>query len=168
MRSDNQQRYGTVSRFLHWSMAICFGFMLFTGLQSEETFRSLMPYHKSVGTILMGLVVIRILWAWLNASRRPPAGNLFVKLGHLALYALMFIVPLAALIRQYGGARGALDVFGVNVMDGSPEKIDWMVQLGNNLHSALAWLLFALVGGHIFMAIYHQIKGEKILNRMAK
>ncbi|QIW14886.1 hypothetical protein A4G20_00050 [Pasteurellaceae bacterium RH1A] len=164
---DNRQKYGTVSRFLHWSMALCFGFMLYTGLAGEETFKALMPYHKSVGTILMGLLVIRIIWAIANRKNRPPAGNIMVTLGHLALYVLMIAVPVIALIRQYGGARGPLEVFGVNVMDGAAEKIDWMVNLGGLLHGELAWALFALVGGHIVMAIYHQIKGEKIINRMA-
>lgn len=36
MRSDNSQVYGTISRTLHWAMAICFGFMLYTGLQGKR------------------------------------------------------------------------------------------------------------------------------------
>lgn len=167
MRSDNKQTYGTVSRFLHWSMAACFGFMLYTGLQGEDAFRELLPYHKSVGTLLMALLIMRIIWSILNHHKRPPTGNVFVKLGHLALYLLMLAVPTVALIRQYGAARGALDVFGVPVMEGSSERILWMVELGNNFHGEVAWVLFALTAGHIVMAIIHQIKGEKILNRMA-
>ncbi|QIM67647.1 hypothetical protein A4G16_09925 [Mannheimia granulomatis] len=167
MRSDNSQVYGTVSRILHWSMAICFGFMLYTGLAGEETFRSLLPYHKSVGAILMVLIIVRTLWAMANRKNRPAAANIFVTLGHLALYILMLTVPTIALIRQYGAARGPLEVFGVKVMEGATEKIDWTVSLGNSLHGELAWALFALTAGHIIMAIYHQIKGEKILNRMA-
>lgn len=166
MRSDNKQTYGTISRFLHWSMAACFGFMLYTGLAGEETFKSLIPYHKSVGTLLMALLIVRILWALANRHKRPPAGNVFVRLGHLALYVLMLAVPVAALLRQYGSARGPLNVFGVNVMDGAAEKIEWLVEIGNNFHGELAWVLLALAGGHIIMAIFHQIRGEKILNRM--
>ncbi|WP_373820192.1 cytochrome b [Glaesserella sp.] len=167
MQADNSQYYGTVSRFLHWLMAICFGFMLFTGLSDEETFKSFIAYHKSVGTILMGLIIIRLIWAIANRHRRPPAKNIFVTLGHKALYGLMVVVPVVALIRQYGAARGPLDVFGMKVMNGSAEKIDWMVSLGNQWHGLLAWVLFTLVAGHIVMAIIHQIKGEKIINRMA-
>ncbi|MEG9488113.1 cytochrome b [Mannheimia indoligenes] len=165
MRSDNSQVYGTISRTLHWTMAICFGFMLYTGLQGEA-FREWLPYHKSVGAILMLLIVIRVIWAIINRNNRPAPDNIFVTLGHFALYVLMLAVPTIALIRQYGAARGPLDVFGVKVMEGSTEKIEWAVSLGNNFHGELAWGLFVLSAGHIVMAIYHQIKGKKILNRM--
>lgn len=167
MLPDSSQRYGTISRFLHWSMAICFGFMLYTGLQGEDVFKALLPYHKSVGTILMALIAVRIVWAMLNHHKRPKAANIFVTLGHLALYVLMLAIPTVALIRQYGAARGPLEVFGVQVMEGSPERILWMVELANDYHGEMAWTLFALSAGHIAMAIFHQIRGEKILNRMA-
>lgn len=167
MYSDSKQRYGTISRFLHWAMAACFAFMFYSGLSGEETFRALLPYHKSVGTILMVLLIIRVLWAILNRHQRPPAGNIFVTLGHLALYFLMFAVPLIALIRQYGSARGPLEVFGVNVMDSAESRIDWTVELGSNFHGELALVLLALVVGHIVMSVFHQLRGEKILNRMA-
>lgn len=166
MLLDSSQRYGTISRFLHWSMAICFGFMLYTGLQGEDAFRELLPYHKSVGTILMALIAVRIIWAMLNHHKRPKAANIFVTLGHLALYVLMLAIPTVALIRQYGAARGPLEVFGVNVMEGSSERIIWMVELAE-WHGEMAWALFVLAAGHIAMAIFHQIRGEKILNRMA-
>lgn len=167
MRSDNSQVYGTVSRILHWLMAACFGFMLYTGLQEGDAFKALISYHKSVGAILMALIIIRVIWAILNRNHRPAPKNIFVTLGHFALYVLMIAVPLVALFRQYGSAKGDLQVFGVNVMGSAAEKIDWMVSLGNSLHGELAWGLFALAAGHIVMAIYHQIKGEKILNRIA-
>lgn len=167
MRSDNSQVYGTVSRILHWSMALCFGFMLYTGLAGEDTFRALLPYHKSVGAILMVLIIIRTIWAIINRKNRPAPANIFVTLGHFALYLLMIAVPTIALIRQYGAARGPLEVFGVKVMEAAAEKIEWTVELAGALHGELAWALFALTAGHIVMAIYHQIKGDKILNRMA-
>ncbi|MDO4998119.1 MAG: cytochrome b [Neisseria sp.] len=166
---DNTQYYGLISRVLHWSMAACFAFMLFTA--SVESFGGdfgeWIPVHKSVGTILLALIVLRIVWAFSQASKRSKADNIAVKLGHLALYVLMFAVPFTAMLRQYGGARGSLKVFGVEVMQGSPEKIDALVNIGNAAHGNLGWILFALAAGHIAMAIVHQIKGEKIINRMA-
>lgn len=168
MHQDNSQYYGTISRLLHWGMAACFTFMLFTAVmwRINEDYYSLMAYHKSVGFILMVLAVVRLLWTALNMRHRPES-NIVVKLGHLALYALMVLVPAVALLRQYGSAKSALDVFGVTVLPTAPEKIEWMAQVGNQWHGVLAWTLFVLVAGHIVMAIVHQIKGEKIINRMA-
>ena len=165
---DTQQYYGTISRLLHWSMAAAFAVMLFTAAMwnFNEDYFSLMGLHKSVGFLLMILIVVRVIWAALNIKNRPH-GNLIVKLGHLGLYVLMIAVPMVGLIRQYGSARGSLKVFGVEVMGAAPEKIEWMTQIGNMAHGNLAWLLFALAAGHIVMAIVHQVKGEKIINRMA-
>ena len=165
---DTTQVYGGISRFFHWTMAAGFAFMLFTAVMwtINEDYYSLMGWHKTVGFLLAIMVVLRLVWAAINWKNRPH-GNLAVKLGHAALYALMVAVPLIGLIRQYGSARGDFVVFGVTVMRKVPEKIEWMTNLGNNFHGKLAFLLFALVFGHIMMAVVHQMKGERTINRMA-
>ena len=167
MRQDTKEYYGTISRAFHWIMALCFAFMLFTALawNINEDYYSLMGYHKSIGFILMILVVLRFIWAMINFHHRPE-GGVMVKLGHLALYGLMLAVPAIGLVRQYGSARGPLEVFGLEIMAKAPEKIEWMNNLGNMLHGKLGIVLFIFVFGHIAMAILHQLKGEKIMNRM--
>lgn len=167
MKPDTATTYGTVSRLLHWTMAAAFAFMLFTALAwtVDEDYFSLMAYHKAVGFILMLLIVIRTVWAAVNLRRRPHSG-LPVKLGHALLYLLMLAVPFIGLLRQYGNARGSLEIFGFSVMPSAPEKIEWMVKIGGLAHGKLGWLLFALAAGHILMAVLHQLKGEKIINRM--
>ncbi|QMT31303.1 cytochrome b [Alysiella filiformis] len=169
MKSDNAQYYGTISRALHWLMALCFTFMLGTAVawNMNEEYFSLMNYHKAMGFLLMILVVVRVIWAIKNRHNRPTAGNILVKLGHGALYFLMILVPLVGLLRQYGSARGDLSIFGITLLPAAPEKIEWMNKLGGALHGEAAWVLFALAGGHILFAIAHQIRGEKIINRMA-
>lgn len=168
MKPDTSNAYGSVSRFFHWTMTAGFLFMLFTAVawSVNEDYFSLIDWHKSVGFVLLVLLVLRLLWALKNLSRRP-AGSLLVKLGHWALYVLMAAVPLTAMLRQYGAARGGLKVFGVELMNGASEKIEWMTRVGNEWHAPLAWTLFVLAAGHILMAVVHQFKGEKILNRMA-
>ncbi|MCF7529018.1 cytochrome b [Neisseria lisongii] len=169
MQPDTSARYGTLSRCFHWIMALGFLFMLGTAAawNYDEAYFSLMKYHKSVGFILLILAALRLLWAVANHSRRP-SGTLMAKLGHAALYLLMIAVPAAAMIRQAGSDKHDLQVFGIHIMSKAPEKIEWMVELGNQWHGKLAWLLFILAAGHIVMAVIHQIKGEKIINRMAR
>ena len=60
-------------------------------------------------------MALRLVWALANWRNRPH-GSLAVKLGHAALYVLMAAVPVVAMIRQYGSARGDLEVFGITVM----------------------------------------------------
>ncbi|OAM30683.1 hypothetical protein A7Q01_08160 [Eikenella sp. NML96-A-049] len=132
----------------------------------NEKYYSLISYHKSVGFLLLVLVALRLVWALANWRNRPH-GSLAMKLGHAALYVLMAAVPIVAMIRQYGSARGDLEVFGITVMHKIEQPIEWMTQLGNAVHGKLAYLLFLLAFGHIAMVVLHQLRGEKIINRMS-
>nr|WP_084165935.1 cytochrome b [Conchiformibius kuhniae]UOP05641.1 cytochrome b [Conchiformibius kuhniae] len=167
MQPDSRQRYGSVSRFLHWTMAVLFGFMLFTAAawNYDEDYFSLVGYHKSAGFVLMVLALLRVAWALGNRTRRPRS-HVGAHIGHGVLYVLMLAVPAVALMRQYGSARGSLEVFGITVLPAAPERIGWLVKAGG-WHGSLAWLLFALAAGHILFAVVHQIRGGKIINRMA-
>lgn len=169
---DSSTRYGWVSRILHWGMALLFIWQ-FSGAGArvllEETAieRFLWGTHREVGVALMALVILRALWAMANASRRPPAVSVMARLGHVALYGLMIAVPSIALIRQYGSGR-ALDVWGINLMSGGGERIEWMTNLGGLLHGELGWALLALVVGHIAMAVLHRrLTNHSIMTRMA-
>ncbi|TVP42909.1 MAG: cytochrome b [Halomonas sp.] len=171
---DNSKRYGAISRFLHWGMALLFLWQ-FSGATARVLFEDsalesfLWGTHRTVGVLLMSLVVIRVLWALLNMSRRPPSLSVMAKLGHLALYGLMIAVPTIALIRQYGSGR-ALEVFGMTLMPGfEGESISWMTDLGGLLHGELGWALLALIAGHIVMAILHgKLTHHDVLTRMAR
>ena len=130
MKPDTFERYGSVSRFFHWSMALLFVFMYYSAvLFSQENF-DLMPYHKATGLLLM------------------------------------LAVPAVGLIRQYGAARHPLEI-GPFTLPQAAEKIEWMSNLGNAAHGKLGWLLMAFAIGHVAMALVHQLKGEKLLQRMA-
>ncbi|XXQ68835.1 cytochrome b [Neisseriaceae bacterium B1] len=165
---DTPQSFGTISRVLHWLMAIGFFFMMYTVIAwtINEDNLGLMDYHKSVGFCLLILGAIRLIWALIQRKNRPH-DSIYAHLGHRILYVLMIAIPAIGVLRQYGSARRDLEVFGVTVMQTANEKIEWMTQLGHALHGKLGLLLFALIIGHTLMAIYHQIRGEKILNRMA-
>lgn len=168
MTPDTPSYYGSVSRFLHWLMAAGFLFMFASVAlpKWDEDYNSLMGYHKITGYFLFWLVILRIFWAVKNRAQRPE-GHIAVKIGHGALYLLMFAVPAIGLIRQYGGGRGPLEFAGINWLPAAGPRIEWMTKLGGALHGELGWVLFVLAGGHILAAIAHQIKGEKIINRMA-
>ena len=171
MQSDNLHHYGTISRVLHWLMALGFGFMLFTSLSltfagEAEWTNGFRNYHKIMGYFLMILVIVRVLWTLFNSGKRPPAHSTAAHLGHLALYAVMIAVPLVGLLRQYGAARGALTIGDITLLPAAPERVDWLVKLGSQWHNLLAWTLFALAAGHIVMVIVHRIKGDDVLPRM--
>ena len=157
---DTTERYGTVTRLLHWSMALLIAWQFLSAIAhygfEDSAFEAFFwPTHKPLGLLLMILIVVRLLWALKNLASRPPSINLPAKLGHLGIYALLLLVPALALLRQYGSGR-AFDPFGIALMPGGGDKIDWMVDLGSLLHGELGWVLLAMIAGHIAMAFVHR------------
>ncbi|NBF03464.1 cytochrome b [Pseudomonas sp. Fl5BN2] len=170
---DSQARYGVVSRGLHWAMALAFVWIYSTTgahylLADSALDEFLWPTHKQVGLLLMGLLLVRVVWALLNRHRRPPSLNLAATLGHGLLYAGMFAIPFLGLLRQFGSGR-AFTAFGLPIMNGfEGPKIQWMTDLGNSFHSLLGWTLLVLIVGHIGAVILHCGKGQwEVLRRMA-
>ena len=162
---DTPEKYGLVSRTLHWSMAALFAWQfLGMGLDAVAENTAIAKFFKSThsvfGALLFLLVAIRAAWALSNRAARPahgpgPLGRAAVA-GHLALYALMIVVPALALLRSYGSGRG-LNVFGLfQLIPATGVRVDWMVAPASALHGFLAWTLLALIGGHIAMVFVHR------------
>jgi len=47
-------------------------------------------------------------------------------------------------------------LFGVKLRGPAAEPTGWMTAPADLLHGTLAWLLLALIGGHVAMALVHQ------------
>ena len=162
---DSVTRYGTVSRWFHWGMALCFVVVFAAALAHYFLPKSdieglLWPLHRPVGALLMLLVVLRAAWALLHSGQRPPHVSRAAHLGHLALYALMVAVPFIGLLRQYGSGR-AFAPFGLPLIGArADDKIDWMVELGGLLHGEMGWVLLACIVGHAVMAFWHRRPGH--------
>lgn len=158
---DTPQRYGSVSRLLHWSMALVLLWQFATALSHLLFEKSALdaffwPMHKPLGLVLIVLVVVRALWSIHNRGHRPPSLSPMAQMGHLGLYVLMVIIPLLALVRQYGSGR-AFSPFGLPLMPGfEGDGITWMTAPGNLLHSWLGWALLAMIVGHVVMVFVHR------------
>ena len=160
---DDSQRYGVVTRILHWAMAslilwqfLCMGIKVIFGRQ--DFVKLFVSTHAPVGTVLFALMVIRVVWALANHNNRPEHGQGLVaqaaKLGHLALYVLMIAVPTIAVVRGWAGDRPFMP-FGLPINTGRPaELID--TKFWGGVHGLLAWLLGLLVLGHIAMVMVHE------------
>lgn len=159
---DSRNGYGIVSRSFHWLMVILFAlefgiafFHLLGKGSAIDVF--LWPMHMQLGLILLLLVMFRALWGALNIVGRPYevslAGRLAV-LGHLAIYALMFIVPALALLRSYGRGRG-FSFLGVELFQQTGIVNETLTAPGNAFHSLLGWVLLVTVAGHALMALVH-------------
>lgn len=172
MINDSKQRYGTVSRCFHWAMVILLvwqGLKFFDRLNDGEHWvgQTLVPWHVSIGTLILVVIVLRLLWAGKQRGNRPeqdPATAFLVKLGHGLMYAAMLFMPIAGILYLVGNGYG-LTAFGVQLIAKGAE-IPWMISVGS-LHSPVAWILLVLVIGHVAIALFHGlVKKDGVLQRM--
>lgn len=172
---DSSTRYGLITRLLHWSIATLLawqfaGMLIKITLGRHPVTAFMVGSHKPIGTLLMLLIAARALWAFSQWRRRPAhpptlAGKAAAA-GHAALYALMLYVPAVALLREYGGTR-AFAPFGIPLFAERAQEISWMLAPANASHGLLAWVLLALIAGHVAMtALHHWWLRDDTLGRM--
>ncbi|XKE44487.1 cytochrome b/b6 domain-containing protein [Halomonas organivorans] len=169
---DTEQRYGLVSRVLHWSMALLVLLMLASDWWMEALEgvgeARLMEWHKSIGVLLLGLLAARLAWRWLNRGRlaAPAHWRLAARLGHLALYALLLLLPVSGVFTAWGSGHGVA-FFGLPLIPAGAE-IEWLEESFEEIHEVAANLLWLMIGGHVLAALAHQWwLGERSLQRMS-
>lgn len=172
MNGDSKERYGRISRLFHWGMAVLIAWQFlkfFDRIADGEHWigQTLVPWHVSIGSLLLVLGVLRLIWAARQRHARPdqdPSIAILVKTGHGLLYAGMLLLPVTGLLTLLGKGYG-WKVFGVQLI-ARGDEISWMAAIGS-LHSPIAWSLLVLVAGHIAMALLHQlVKQDGVLRRM--
>ncbi|MGV7030810.1 cytochrome b [Methylobacterium symbioticum] len=171
---DNPQRYGRISRGLHWLMAALFawqfaGALLYVSIGDTALTRFVGASHFTMGFTLFILVLLRGAWGLANLRRRPPhPGRLgrAATTGHAAIYALMVVVPSLALLRQYGSGK-PFAPYGIPLMPERDSKIAWLMLPADLLHYWLGFTLLVIVLGHAGMVVLHRtLWKEDVLTRM--
>ena len=171
--NDSKERYGGITRLLHWGMGllIVWQFMKFFDRINEGEHwvgENLASWHISIGSVILVLIVLRIIWAVSQKNNRPeqdPATALLVKAGHGLLYLGMLLLPITGLMIMIGNGYG-WGPFGIQLVAGDGPEISWMATLGS-VHSLIAWSLLILVVGHVGIALLHHfVKKDGVLKRM--
>jgi len=177
MLQDTSDRYGLVSRVLHWGMTLILAWHFLgatcralLGRDSALASFIFSGTHRQTGVLLLTLIILRLLWVFIERHRRPAyAENLtgrLARIGHTAMYLLMFLVPALGLMRQYGSGR-AFAPFGIELMRDTGERIGWMMAPANAVHGLLGWTLLLLIIGHSVMALVHHYRmKDDTLRRM--
>jgi cytochrome b561 len=128
--------------------------------------------HKTVGVVIIGLVIARIIWNFVSprpesiATLRPLERKL-AKTAHVLLYFFMLAMPLTGFIMtSYFGAPTYFFLWELDPLWATNEKA---VQLWGLLHKYLfPYLIFLVLGAHILGVLKHQFldKHIKVLRRM--
>jgi cytochrome b561 len=180
-------RYTRVAVVLHWLVAVLITVNVVLALSADhvpdDAVRSVIDTHKSIGITVLGLALLRILW---RLGHRPPAApalhhrleRMAARLAHLGLYLLMLLLPLSGWLHDSAwkdAATHPMHWFGLfewprigAIMTLPPGIRETLHTRFGQLHTALSYVLYALLALHIAGALKHQwIDGEPSLQRMS-
>lgn len=168
-------RYGMPAIVLHWMLALLIAFMAGLGWYMMTIERTpsgpwYINLHKSVGLIVLVLVVLRVLWRGFHRPAPLPdtLPRWQVRLSSAvqwALYACMVLVPVTGFL----GAehqKSALAFFGYALPRWFAVNRD-VAELLFNIHSALVWVLVGLVALHAIAGVKHLfVDRDRVFQRM--
>lgn len=180
MLKNTKTTYGWIAILLHWVMALAIFGMFGLGLYMVELtyydawYKGSLDLHKSIGIVLLGLLMIRIVWRWINVnpdSADEHASKLEVTSAHfvhIGLYLLMFMLMISGYLISTADGRG-ISVFELFTVPAIPFAIDNQEDIAGQIHEILAWILVMLAGIHALAAVkHHFINKNKTLVRMLK
>lgn len=174
--NNTREAWGALARGLHWFLAILIPAQGVLGWFVHEMENSpakiqWMTSHKSLGITILMLVVLRLIWRWLQPVPAEPPGSApwerrASRVAHVGLYLLMIAIPLS----------GWLAASTTRL----PWKFWWWFEwprlaqsdkvlhdVAKETHEVLIWVLVAVVAVHVGAALrHHFVKRTNVLERM--
>ncbi|KIZ43348.1 MULTISPECIES: cytochrome b [Rhodopseudomonas] len=161
------EKYPASLRILHWVRAVLIIGLIAAGWAmtgaSDTTaskFDFLYPWHKSFGVLVFLIVVaqlaIRATSQLPGSAPLPAHERILSHAVHIAIYALVLIVPLMgyAMSSSYAESSGVF-FFGIHIPELLPKDHE-RFKLFQLLHKTLAYTLLGLVTLHIVGALKHR------------
>jgi len=166
LSSENEsQRYGRVSRFLHWTTAI-----LFISLVPMGVFASIIPegteyrnayyvVHKTIGVLVFVLLIARLIWNL--RSRRPgldadlkPIERKMAHSAHIALYFFLIALPVTGFVMTSFHGYPTFFFFWELAPLWAPSDTATIIW-GTAHKYLLPYILYIVLGAHILGALKH-------------
>jgi cytochrome b561 len=171
---DANPRYGKGAMMFHWTMFVLVVTVGILGLLHDSwpkaTQRFWINIHAMIGLLLWVMLMARFWWRAKNAPPPLPSsvGAFSRKVSspvHLALYALMFVIPVVGIVTFI--YHGRVFDFGIFRIDPGVKSNRAIFHPTEDVHGYLAYALFALAGLHALAALWHRfVLHDGVLLRM--
>ena len=177
-RSTNE-RWGWVTRALHWSIAVMVLGMLAAGLfavslntstpAAEMNYYAVIDIHKSLGLLIIALAALRVLWRASEKSPNLPPTPVWqvvlARVSQILLYVGLFFMPVTGYL--WATAYGEpVRFFGIKLPSLIHLKGD-QAKLAHHIHIYTAFVLMAIVALHFAGALKnHFIDRNEVLRKM--
>jgi cytochrome b561 len=163
MRSS-RLRYGVVTQLFHWLSVALVGTAYIVSPGGGETrvysaaFDTARQTHETIGILLFGLVLMRILWRLYEPTPEPPPMAPWMKraadAAHFGLYALLLAIPLTAIAGAWL-ENHPLTIFGIGNVGPMLSPVPGLGQSIAYIHTILGNVIIWLAGFHAAAALFH-------------
>ncbi|MGZ3274185.1 MAG: cytochrome b/b6 domain-containing protein [Caulobacteraceae bacterium] len=179
-----QTRYSSVAIALHWTIAAAIALQIVLGWRIGDvegvTRSAVLQLHKTIGVTILVLTVARLAWRMIN--RPPPVDSSLTPMEkaashgvHLAFYGALLALPLTGWAMVSAQRVGAMKLLGgvrwpdFPIVTGLPGAVqDTLADVMDKTHTALVWLMFALLALHVLGALkHHFVSKDPTVARMA-
>lgn len=158
------ERYSATARMFHWLtvLLVLVAYIMSVGGPETRVYAAVNNLsrgsHELLGISVFALTVVRVCWRAIFPSPKSPEMPAWIevgaRLGQWAIYALLVLVPVTAILGAWlEGHPLTLLVVG-NIQPWLPQSPQLGLELGN-IHGWLGDALIWLAGLHATAALYH-------------
>jgi cytochrome b561 len=173
---NSTDTYGALAKFLHWTIVILI-IAQYVIIEAAEDLPdgvgkfAMVTRHKSIGMLVLGLALVRILWKLLNKGNPAPVAmprpqRIAAAASHGLLYALILAQPVSGWVMS-SAANYPVTFFGWIQFPAliGPDK--GAVEFYEEVHEILFKTLLSIAVLHVLAALYHHfIRKDDTLRRM--
>jgi cytochrome b561 len=168
--------WGAPAKLLHWTVAILVFVQIPLGWAAvnwrlSPTKLDLYVWHKSLGMLILALMVVRIAWRMGNVAPTLPAGmppmeRAAARWNHLLLYLLLVLMPVTGWIIN-SAANVPFRIFWLIPLPALVDSNKALADATARVHFALFLALSLLLLIHVVAALrHHFLKRSDVLVRM--
>ena len=185
---NSAERYGWLTKFLHWTIVLLFAFQYFAGhlmmamlngdwgLNTKSVVLSLtmnnwFNWHKSIGLVILAAVVLRLLnrtfsglpaWAATLSEGEKKVIHRYEQL----LYLGMLIMPISGFVYTMAAGYG-VHMFEIHHLPNPIGKWKELGEAAKWVHIVSAWVIVAALAAHLFVVLRHQfVVRDNLIGRM--
>ncbi len=173
---NTASRYGSLSIGIHWFMLLLF-IAVYACIDLREIYPKGSDPREALKTwhYMLGMLVFLFVWLRIGARFSGPTPHiqpappqwqeLAAKLLHLALYALMIVMPLTGWLMLSAGGK-PIPFFGLELPSLMGEDKHTAKAL-KEIHETIGTAGYYLIGLHTLAALYHHyVMHDNTLTRM--
>lgn len=176
MIRNTHDAWGSLAKCLHWTVALLVLAQFALGWAAVSWRLSpfkldLFVWHKSIGVVILVLMVLRVTWRLANPvpdlpDAIAPWERRAARLGHILLYAMLFAMPLSGWVVN-SAANIPFRIFWQVPLPGIVEPDQALARLAARVHLALFIGLSLLLMLHVGAALRHHLLWRNgVLTRM--